>query len=467
MSPAPPPVPSVGAEGPELRAVLRSLVPSVYAPTFLEWAGMCALLPVITLMALDLGFSVPAAAALTLIFGVGAVIGPIPSGWLMRAIGARRALVITGIIMAAANVAAMLVIGPGLEGAPSALHRWALVALLVVVSACSQVWGLGRQSYLGTALPPTMRARGMTLFGGTLRMGDVLGPLLGAAVMAAGHEAWVFGLFAVLTGLATALVGLFMVPGEQAPAPNAPAPTVPALPEEPPTAPAPVEHAAPASAALPRSTARTALAKGVLRRMLVVGTGIVPVMMARVNRPVIVPLLGAGLGLDATTISLIIGISALADIAMVIPAGILMDRYGRAAVAVPCSLILGAGFVLLGIVGWTARDATGTAAFLAVLLPSLVIALGNGLGAGILMTLGIDLSPVHGRTTYLAWWNTMLGVGRMVAPLLLAGIALVAPVPAAAVASGALCLVGGAWLARVLPRHTPTGTRRPRPHAGA
>lgn len=445
--------------------MLRSLVPSVYAPTFLEWAGMCALMPVIALMALDLGFTVPAAAALTLIFGIGAVLGPIPSGWLMRTVGARPALVVTGIIMAAANLAAMPVIGPGLEGESTAVHRAALIVLLIVVSACSQVWGLGRQSYLGTALPPAMRARGMTLFGGTLRLGDVVGPLLGALVMAAGHEAWVFGLFAVLTLVATVMVALFMVPGETAPA----APAEPAAPAAGAEATAehledvPAEHAV---VQLPRSTARIALAKGVLRRMLLVGLGIAPVMMARVNRPVIVPLLGAGLGLDATTISLVIGISAIVDIAMVVPAGILMDRYGRAAVAVPCSLILGTGFVLLGAISWSAPDLAGTAALLALLLPNLLISLGNGLGAGIVMTLGIDLSPVHGRTKYLAWWNTMIGTGRLLAPLMVSGIALIAPVAAAAVASGLLCLVGGAWLARVLPRATPAGTRRRRRPAG-
>src|SRR5690606_42147486 len=54
-------------------------------------------------------------------------------------------------------------------------------------------------------------------------------------------------------------------------------------------------------------------------------------------------------------------------------------------------------------------------ALVALLVPSLLIGLGNGLGSGIVMTLGIDVSPVHGRTRYLAWWNTMLGAGRLAA----------------------------------------------------
>ncbi|MGO2312255.1 MAG: MFS transporter, partial [Brachybacterium tyrofermentans] len=187
-----------------------------------------------------------------------------------------------------------------------------------------------------------------------------------------------------------------------------------------------------------------------------------PVMMARVNRPVIVPLLGASLGLDSVWISLVFGVCAALEILLVIPAGTLMDRYGRAAVAVPCALLMGAGFILLAILGTTLAGQGTTLAVVALLVPSLLIGLGNGMGAGIVMTLGIDVSPVHDRTRYLAWWNTMLGSGRLAAPLVVTAIALVAPIALAGAATGALCLAGGAWLARTLPRVTPSGSTRRR-----
>jgi MFS family permease len=187
------------------------------------------------------------------------------------------------------------------------------------------------------------------------------------------------------------------------------------------------------------------------------GYGNTPVMMARVNRPVIVPLLGDALGLDPVWISIVFGISAALEILLVVPAGTLMDKYGRAAVAVPCALVMGAGFLLLSVLG-TALDGRGsTAAVVALLAPSLLIGIGNGLGSGIVMTLGIDVSPVHGRTRYLAWWNTMLGAGRLAAPLLVTAITLIAPVVVAGAATGALCVAGGTWLARTLPRVTPSG----------
>jgi MFS family permease len=312
------------------------------------------------------------------------------------------------------------------------------VGLLLVMAASTQVWQLGRQAYLGTALPATMRARGMTLFGGVIRVGEVIGPLIGALVIALGSMAGVFLLFALTAAAGTVMVAVFLPPGEARSA-----------------------RSEGRRVRAPSSEARRRLDRSVLGRMVAVGLGIAPVMMARVNRPVIVPLLGDALGLDPVWISVVFGISAALEILLVIPAGTLMDRFGRAAVAVPCALVMGAGFLLLALLGTVLDGHGSTAAVLALLLPSLLIGVGNGLGSGIVMTLGIDVSPVHGRTRYLAWWNTMLGAGRLSAPLLVTAITLLAPVAVAGAATGALCVAGGLWLSRTLPRLTPSGgTRR-------
>lgn len=417
--------------------VLRGLVPSVYAPTLLEFVGYAALMPVIPLLARDLGFSVPQAAALTTIFGLTSFVGPIPAGRLIVRIGARRALTITGMLLVASNIAAFVIIGPAIGGTAELSHRLALIGLLLVMAVSMQVWQLGRQSYLGTALPPAMRARGMTLFGGVIRIGQVVGPLLGAVVIALGSMTWVFVMFAVAAGAGTVMIAVFLPPGE-----------------------AGAEPVSTQSAHRGRSPARVRLDRAVLGRMVVVGLGIAPVMMARVNRPVIVPLLGDALGLDPVWISIVFGLSAVLEILLVLPAGTLMDRFGRAAVAVPCALLMGLGFLLLGLLGTTLADAGPTLALVALMVPTLVIGLGNGLGSGIVMTLSVDVSPVHGRTRYLAWWNTMLGAGRLSAPLIVTGITVVAPIAVAGAVTGALCVAGGVWLARVLPRLTPSGSTR-------
>lgn len=416
------------------KQVIRQLAPSVYVPTLLEFSGEAALMPVIPLLALQLGFGVSEAAALTVIFGLASFLGPIPAGRLISRIGARTSLVATGLLLVVTNVIAFLVITPGLTGAPGLGHRAMLIVLLAVVAANSQVWALGRQAYLGTALPPAMRARGMTMFGGMIRVGQVVGPLLGAAVIAIGQDSWVFILFALLAGLATGMVAIYLPHGEGV-----------------------VAAPARGAARRRRTPSRSRLNRAVVGRMLRIGLGITPVMIARVNRPVVVPLLGAALGLDSVWISIVFGATAVIEILMVIPAGTLMDRFGRAAVAVPCALSMGIGYLLLAALASTLGTQGFSSAVLSLLLPSLLIAFGNGLGSGIVMTLGIDVSPVYGRTVYLAWWNTLLGAGRLVAPLMVTGITLIAPVAVAAAVSGALCVVGGGWLSRVLPQLRPSG----------
>src|SRR5690625_1272396 len=120
-------------------------------------------MPVIPLLALQLGFSVPQAASLTTIFGIASFLGPIPAGRLISRVGARPALVTTGSLLVVANLVAFTVISHGLEAGAGLAHQLTLVGLLTMMAASAQVWMLGRQSYLGTALPPAMRARGMTM----------------------------------------------------------------------------------------------------------------------------------------------------------------------------------------------------------------------------------------------------------------------------------------------------------------
>src|SRR5699024_10299542 len=203
--------------------VLRALVPSVYAPTLLEFVGLSALMPVIPLLARELGFSVPQAAALTTIFGVTSFLGPIPAGLLIAGIGARRALMVTGVLMMASNLTAFAVIAPvPADGTATPGDRLTLVGQLLVIAVSMQVWQLGRQTYLGTALTRSMRARGMTLFGGLIRIGQVVGPLLGAAVMALGSMTEVFLLFAVSAAAGTVMITVFLPPDEAGPSPAVP-----------------------------------------------------------------------------------------------------------------------------------------------------------------------------------------------------------------------------------------------------
>src|SRR5699024_12074297 len=102
-------------------------------------------MPVIPLLARDLGFSVPMAAALTTIFGLTSFLGPIPAGRLISRIVARLALVITGALLVLSNLAAFAITAWAFGGGAKAHHRLARVARRLVMQQTVRVWQRGRQ----------------------------------------------------------------------------------------------------------------------------------------------------------------------------------------------------------------------------------------------------------------------------------------------------------------------------------
>jgi len=181
------------------------------------------------------------------------------------------------------------------------------------------------------------------------------------------------------------------------------------------------------------------------RVLLTVGLGVLAIGLARASRVVVVPLWAESIGLDAAQTSLVFAAAAFVEVLLFWPAGSVMDRYGRVWVAVPVALLLGGGLLVLPL----------TATLVGVAVVALVMGVGNGIGSGIVMTLGADAAPTVGRAPFLGVWRLLSLVGTNGAAVVLAAVAAVASIAAASVAVGALTLVGGAWLARWLPEYDP------------
>ena len=87
--------------------------------------------------------------------------------------------------------------------------------------------------------------------------------------------------------------------------------------------------------------------------------------------------------------------------------------------------------------------------------------LGNGIAAGIVMTLGADASPADHRSQFLGGWRLCADLGNASGPLLISAVSLVAPLAVATMVMGALTVVGSGWLARWVPVYA-AGPRRAR-----
>ena len=368
----------------ELGFDLRRLAVPAYGPSLLFGAAEGALLPIIPAEATSRGAGVALAAFIAMLFGLGSFVSNIPASGLTDRFGERRALVFAGLVAALGCVLAML---------PSLVS---LIAGVFVIGMASAVFLLARQKYLTEAVPITHRARALSLLGGVMRIGFFIGPLIGAALIGifGVPAAWILAIACLL------LAGWCATRMEDLPGALDAGGATPAR-------------------VTPRDVLRTHLPV-----FATVGLGILLVQAVRGSRQVVIPLWSAHVGLDEQTTSLVYAISAGIDMLVFYPAGRVMDLRGRRAVAVPSMLLMAAA---LAVMPFAHTAAT-------VLAVSCVLGFGNGMGSGLVMTLGADFSPDVGRAAFLGIWRQLSDTGNTLGPLTLSGVtALVGLAPAVAV----------------------------------
>ncbi|WP_051442090.1 MFS transporter [Arthrobacter sp. H14] len=383
----------------------RKLAVPVYGPSLLFGLGEGAIFPVIALSARNLGASVAMAALVVTLIGIGSLLTNIPASLITARFGERWAIVGAS----AWSVLAMMVCisAPGL---------YVFAAGILMIGMAAAVFNLARQSYLTESVPVQYRARALSTLGGTMRIGVFAGPFAGAAAIhfAGLDGAYWVGAGALLIAGAVA-VGMPDLPRHGIPVAGTVAPTI---------------------RSISRSHARV---------LLTVGIGVVMVAAVRSSRPVVIPLWAENIGLEASTTAVIYGISGAVDMLLFYPAGKVMDQKGRLWVSVPCMLIMGLALILVPFT-------IGTAS---LLVAAVLIGFGNGIGSGMIMTLGADYSPAAGRTKFLGVWRLMADIGASGGPALLSGATALATLSAGIWLVGGLGLVGAVMLGYWLPRTAP------------
>jgi len=376
---------------------LRDIALPAYGPSVVISVGHGAIMPVLALRARDLGADVGTAALVVGLLGVGMLLASLPAGALIARVGEKRALLLAGLLDAAAMAAAALtdsVLGLGLA---------------VVVSGMAwTTFLISRQGFMIEAVPAPYRARALSTLGGTYRIGVFVGPLIGAVLIGWTGLSAVFWLALAMSLVAAAMATLMPDLGS--------------------------EGRAEQQAAGHLSVWSVLVAHR--RTLLTLGSAVVVLGASRSVRNGLLPLWAESVGISASTTSLIFALAAFVDIVFFYPGGWVMDRSGRAVVAVPVVLSVGIAALLLPLTS----SAAGVAAVM------VLIAVGNGLGSGIVMTLGADTAPIRGRSQYLGGWRLCGDIGNSGGPLLVGAVAAVAPLATACVVVGVLGLLGSAWV---------------------
>ncbi|WP_148408351.1 MFS transporter [Micrococcus luteus] len=405
------------------REALRDAV-QIYAPSTVYAVGLGAMTPALAVAALALGLDAARAAAVVLLVGLGSLVANGPASALAARAGERVTMVVSaGLGTVGAGLAwattAGVSSGPSAAGVAEPGRLALFLAAVLAVGMAGAGFNLARQAYLAVAVPATHRARAMSTLGGTVRIGTFLGPFLGAAAQA---PLGLDGAFAAAAA-AMAVGALLCLRIRDLPVPA----SDPAAGEE------------PGPAGRPRLLDVARARRGAL---LTAGFGVVAVSAARAARNAVIPLWATHLGLDAATASLVFGLAGAADLLLFYPSGRLMDRFGRRAVAVPCLTLLGAGFLAISFT----REPTAFAA------AAVLLGIGNGFGAGIVMTLGADHSPPNARAQFLGLWRSMSDAGMLAGPLLLSGVTAAAGLAVGVGSLAVVCGVGAVVFAAVLPR---------------
>jgi MFS family permease len=411
---------------PEPSFSFRSIALPALLPTLLFSIGEGAIVPIIPVVADNLGASLAVAALIASMVMLGELFGDIPSGWIVSRIGERTAMIYAALLAIVGLVTAMSAPGP-----------WLLGIGIFLIGLATAVFALARHAFMTSFVPHAYRARALSTLGGTFRLGFFVGPFIAAGVIhLTGIAQSVFWVQIIGCLAAAGLLAVLPDPAATLAASRAPDGTL-----------AGEEFVAEESRGLFRTIWEN---RAVLARL---GTGAALIGALRSSRQVILPLWALSIGITETNTALIIGIAGAVDFALFYASGQIMDRFGRAWSAVPSMIGLGLGHIGLAL---THDGPASVQWFIAI---AMFLSVANGIGSGILMTLGADLADKRDPAPFLGAWRFTGDAGSAAAPLAVSAITAAASIAIAAGFMGVLGLIGAGILLRYLPRYSPRRLR--------
>lgn len=325
----------------------------------------------IPLLANDLGASLVFIGIITTAKSFGSLASNFPIGFMTGKFCSRNMLIIGILGLILASIAYAYADTPQI-----------LLFIGVIFGISMSFWSVTRLDYVRQNIPAMKRGRVMANFGGILRLARMTGPVLGALIIDRFGYSYLFLFQAAVIGAALIILFFFL----------------------------------PAGINEPKKELRSEPIQNVLkyiknhrRTILASMIGVLGLTIIRSGKNLFIPLWADSIGLSVIQIGLITSITAALELVMVIPAGILMDRKGRSWSVIPTIVVVSIGIACIPL----------ALTFQALLIVSLLLAVGNGLGSGINMVLSTDLAPAKGSGIFIGMWRSLTDGAMIVGPILL------------------------------------------------
>jgi MFS family permease len=356
------------------RSTRAALVLPVYVPTALLAFGQGLLLPTLPAYARSFDVSFAWASVVLAAAGIGTLLADVPAGILLGRLGLKPTMLIGAALTALATIAI---------GFAHVFPE--LIAYRLVAGVGTAMWGLSRHAFITEAIAPRERGRAISVFGGINRIGMFSGPAVGGVL---GNELGLTAPFFVagcMGAVALIISGIYVTDTRV------------------------------------RTHADRGVRWGLVREMVrsngrdLASAGVAQTFgqMIRAGRQAIIPFYGeAVLGLNVAEIGTIQSASSTIDMVLFVPAGYLMDTFGRKTAAVPSFAIMAVGMACIPF----------TDSYFTLMAAAGAIGLGNGLGSGTMMTLGADLAPPGATGEFLGLWRLIGDTGSASGPLVVGGL---------------------------------------------
>ncbi|MET4781758.1 MFS transporter [Glaciihabitans sp. UYNi722] len=400
----------------------RSIALPALLPTLLFSIGEGAIIPIIPVVANNLGATLAVSGLIASMIMLGELFGDIPSGWIVSHIGERTAMIYAALVAVVGLIMAIVAPNPLVLGAG-----------ILLIGLATAVFALARHAFMTSFVPREYRARALSTLGGTFRLGYFIGPFITVGVInLTGNTQAAF--WVQIIGCVSAAVLLMVLRDPTA-----------ALAAN--RAPSGLREGEELVAEEAHGLFHTIwLNRAVLARL---GTGAALIGAMRASRQVILPLWAVSIGIPEAQTALIIGVAGAVDFALFYASGQIMDRFGRLWSAVPSMIGLGVGHLILAFT----HDVQGSIVWF--IATAMFLSVANGIGSGILMTLGADLADPRNPASFLGAWRFTGDAGSAAAPIALSAMTAVVSIAFASGVIGIVGLLGAALLLRYVPRYSP------------